>query len=91
LQTGCLADLTVKPKSQPNDAWLQIQVKTSAASYGFHSSKKYIDCLMLCICWEDKKMWINIYLSMTTWIIAVSMKSRTLPNAQSNKTLPLSE
>lgn len=58
---GCLADLTVKPKSQPNDAWLQIQVKTSATclrTYGFHSSKKYIDCLMLCICWEDKKMWI---------------------------------
>lgn len=57
---GCLADLTVKPKNQPNDLYLQIQVKTSAAvrTYGFHGSKKYIDCLILCICWEDKKMWI---------------------------------
>jgi len=58
---GCLADLTVKPKNQPNDSWLQIQVKTSAyrfGTYGFHSSKKYIDCLILCICWEDKRMWI---------------------------------
>ena len=43
---GCLADLTVKPKNQPNDSWLQIQVKTSAARHGFHSSTKYIDCLM---------------------------------------------
>jgi hypothetical protein len=58
---GCLADLTVKPKNQPNDSWLQIQVKTNAfrlRTYGFHNSKKYNDCLVLCICWEDKKMWI---------------------------------
>ena len=58
---GCLADIIVKPKNKPNDSWLQIQVKTNAARLGthsFHSSKKYIDCLILCICWEDKKMWI---------------------------------
>ena len=58
---GCLADLIVKPKNQPNDSWLQIQVKTNAArlrTHSFDSSNKYIGCLILCICWEDKKMWI---------------------------------
>lgn len=71
---GCLADLTVKPKNQPNDAWLQIQVKTSESSHGFHSSTKYIDCLMLCICWEDKKMWIFDGNCMTLSKIAIGFK-----------------
>lgn len=60
---GCLADLTVKPKNKPNDSWLQIQVKTNAAclrTYSFNNSRKivYNECLVLCICWEDKKMWL---------------------------------
>ena len=56
---GCLCDLIIKPINQINDLWLKIQVKTTLKIYSFNNSRKcyYKDCLILCFCWEDKKMW----------------------------------
>lgn len=59
---GCLSDLIIKPINNINDLWLKIQVKTNAKcvkTYSFNNSRRcfYKDCLILCICWEDKKMW----------------------------------
>jgi hypothetical protein len=61
---GCNADLVMKPKSVKEDLWVGIQVKTNAyigPSYGFSVNKNYADCLMLFMCWEDKRMWICPY------------------------------
>lgn len=60
---GCLSDLIIKPINELSDAWLKIQVKTNLKclkTYSFNNSRKcfYKDCLILCICWEDKKMWL---------------------------------
>lgn len=60
---GCLSDLIIKPINQMNDLWLKIQVKTTLKclkGYSFNNSRRcfYKDCLIICICWEDKKMWL---------------------------------
>ena len=57
---GCKVDIILKPKMEEEDLWLGIQVKTCESyngSYGFHVDNQYPDCLMLLICWEDKRMW----------------------------------
>jgi len=58
---GCLADIALKPKKSRKDEWLQIQVKTTAKPttyYSFTSKSSYDNCIILCICNSDKKMWI---------------------------------
>jgi hypothetical protein len=58
---GCKADLIIKPKNIIEDKWLGLQFKTCSYpsnGYWFHNSNNYIDCLIICMCWEDKKIWI---------------------------------
>lgn len=59
---GCKADVLVKPKYVTSDDWVGIQVKTTMCkrkTYGFHiTCKRYDGLLILCICNEDKKMWL---------------------------------
>jgi hypothetical protein len=58
---GCLSDIIIKPHAQEKDEWLGIQVKTTLNSingYGFHIEQNYKNLLILCICWENKKMWL---------------------------------
>jgi hypothetical protein len=58
---GCLADIIIKPNSEEKDNWLGIQVKTTCNSingYGFHIEQNYKNLLILCVCWENKKMWL---------------------------------
>lgn len=90
---GCLADLTIKPKNQPNDLWLQIQVKTNAVrlrTYSFNNTRKtvYNDCIMLCICWEDKKMWLFDGNSMNLSTISIGFnKSKYDVNEATSETI----
>jgi hypothetical protein len=64
---GCKADIVVKPNDVIEDLWLGIQVKstnkkTERSQYYFRLNKgKYENCLMLCMCDEDKKMWLIPY------------------------------
>jgi len=64
---GCKSDIVVKPKNEEQDLWLGIQVKTTNKKternqYYFRlNHSKYHDCLLLCICEEDKKMWLIPY------------------------------
>ena len=64
---GCKADIVIKQKEQELDLWLGIQVKstnkkTERSQYYFRvNNSKYDDCLLLCICEEDKKMWLIPY------------------------------
>jgi hypothetical protein len=61
---GCLADIIIKPNQVENDAWLGIQVKTCFKvknSYSFHCEKNYKNLIILCVCWENKKMWLIPY------------------------------
>jgi hypothetical protein len=65
---GCKADIVVKHKNEEKDLWLGIQVKTTnkkterTGQYYFRlNNGKYDNCLLLCICEEDKKMWLIPY------------------------------
>lgn len=64
---GCKADIAIQKFSETKDLWLGIQVKTTIKKtdrnqYYFRLNKgKYDNCLLLCICDEDKKMWLIPY------------------------------
>jgi len=64
---GCKADIAIKKNTEINDLWLGIQVKTTnkktyREQYYFRlNNGKYNNCILLCICDEDKKMWLIPY------------------------------
>lgn len=64
---GCKADIAIKKNSIHEDLWLGIQVKTTIKKtdrdqYYFRlNDGKYDDFLLLCVCEEDKKMWLIPY------------------------------
>jgi hypothetical protein len=58
---GCLADMVIKPKNIEEDEWLLVQVKTTTKplrDYGFSCSSKYKNCIIICLCLSDKRVWI---------------------------------
>jgi hypothetical protein len=60
---GCKADIILKPKHIKDDLWLGIQVKSTFCkkqnnSYKFILSKDYEKLIIICICYEDKNMWL---------------------------------
>jgi hypothetical protein len=58
---GCLADMIIKPKNVDEDKWMLVQVKTTTKplrDYGFKCSSKYKNCIIICVCLSDKRMWI---------------------------------
>lgn len=64
---GCKADIAIKSVEENTDVWLGVQVKTTnkkteRGQYYFRlNAGKYDDCLILCICDEDKRMWLIPY------------------------------
>jgi hypothetical protein len=64
---GCKADIAIKKIEETEDLWLGIQVKTTIKKtereqYYFRlNNGKYDNCLILCVCDEDKKMWLIPY------------------------------
>ena len=64
---GCKADIVITKFDEIKDIWLGIQVKTTNKKterdqYYFRlNNGKYDNCLLLCICDEDKKMWLIPY------------------------------
>jgi hypothetical protein len=64
---GCKADIVIKSFEEVEDLWLGIQVKTTnkktdREQYYFRlNNGEYDNCLLLCICDEDKKMWLIPY------------------------------
>ena len=75
----CLADCCIKPKNITEDSWLMIQMKSTekptSKGYKFHSSSKYINCIIMCICESDKKMWIFDGNKTTTKGITIGLKN----------------
>ena len=58
---GCLADVAIKPKIIKEDSWMMIQAKSTykpTRGYNFKCAKEYKDCIIFCLCDNDKKMWI---------------------------------
>jgi len=60
---GCLSDILIKPKYQKDDKWMMVQVKTTQDIchnlYTFAiNMNDYNDCVILCICLKDDKMWV---------------------------------
>lgn len=64
---GCKADIAIKRFEEIEDLWLGIQVKTTnkkteREQYYFRlNNGEYDNCLLLCICDEDKNMWLIPY------------------------------
>lgn len=64
---GCKADIIIKIIDEENDLWLGIQVKTTykktdREQYYFRlNNGQYNNFILLCICEEDKKMWLIPY------------------------------
>lgn len=64
---GCKADIVIKKNNEEQDLWVGIQVKTTnkkteRGQYYFRlNNGKYDNCIILCICEEDKKMWLIPY------------------------------
>lgn len=64
---GCKADIVIKEVEQEEDLWLGIQVKTTNKKtdrdqYYFRlNNGNYDNCLILCMCDEDKKIWLIPY------------------------------
>ena len=80
---GCKADIVIKKNDEVQDLWLGIQVKTTNKKterdqYYFRlNNSKYEDCLLLCICEEDKQMWLIPYEEVNGLkTIGVSQKSK---------------
>lgn len=67
LYDGCRADIVIKPKDIIDDLWLGIQVKSThkkcdRGEYSFRlNGINYDNYLILCICLEDKNMWLIPY------------------------------
>lgn len=60
---GCKTDIIIKPKFIKDDLWMGIQIKSTFCkkinnSYSFDLSKDYEKILIICICYEDKNIWI---------------------------------
>lgn len=80
---GCRADIVIKPIDRIQDLWLGIQVKstckkTDRGQYDFKlNGINYDNYLILCICLEDKKMWLIPYKNITgNQSIKISAKSK---------------
>ena len=81
---GCKSDVIIKPKLCIEDLWLGIQVKTTykkteIGKYCFRiNNGKYENCIILCFCEEDKKMWLIPYEEVIgiTSSISISVKSK---------------
>ena len=64
---GCMADIILRPLDSIDDLWLGIQVKSTykkcdRGEYDFKlNGTNYDNYLILCICLEDKKMWLIPY------------------------------
>jgi hypothetical protein len=58
---GCLSDMVIQPLSCNQDLWLPIQVKTTCKpfrEYSFTCNERYPNCIIICLCLSDKKMWM---------------------------------
>jgi hypothetical protein len=65
---GCLVDIIMKPNDMIEDKWIGIQVKTcekGTKDYGFHLDNDYTDCLLLCICKNDKRTWMVPFIELS--------------------------
>jgi len=58
---GCLSDFCIRLKHITEDSWLMVQMKSTekptSSGYKFRRTK-YRNCIIICICLSDKKMWI---------------------------------
>eukprot|EP00734_Pompholyxophrys_sp_LG126_P000043 Pompholyxophrys_sp_v1_NODE_2_length_20472_cov_5.132586.p8 type:complete len:302 gc:universal NODE_2_length_20472_cov_5.132586:19547-18642(-) len=60
---GCLADCILRPKDSNEDEWLKIQLKVCSTLtndvYPFTKiNKGYLNCIIICLCLEDKNIWV---------------------------------
>jgi len=63
----CKADCVIRLKTESDDSWMGIQIKTTSTVHkgGYYAFKlngnQYTDMLLACICIDDKSMWLIPY------------------------------
>jgi hypothetical protein len=80
---GCLADLAIKPMYIDEDKWLSVQFKTTQkpnGTYSFHINSSYKNCIIVCLCWNDKKLWILDGNNITTTKLSIGIKKSKYDN-----------
>jgi len=77
----CKADMIIKPKSEKNDLWLKVQIKTTGKNYNnyykfYPHNKNYDNHLLILMSIEDKKIWyLNGELSKNIKDLIISTKN----------------
>jgi len=75
---GCLSDCSIRLKHITDDSWLMVQMKSTAnptdINYQFNHCSNYEDCIIICICLSDKKMWILDGNTTNTKCISIGLK-----------------
>jgi len=103
---GCLADCCIRLKHITEDSWLMVQMKSTEkprdGSYKFTCSSRYTNCIVMCVCLSNKKMWVLDGNTITTTGIGIGFKKskydefeitkdtihEILTNYYNNNTLP---
>ena len=79
---GCLADLAIKNINDKKDKWLMIQIKTTnnnndnKYSYTFGKTDKYKNCIIICTCINNDKLWIFDGNDVNTKTISISKSKK---------------
>lgn len=61
VRESCEANMAIKPKNVQEDEWIMVHVKATDKpnrNYAFKCTTKLKNCLIICICNSDKKMWV---------------------------------
>ena len=85
---GCLADFLIKPKNIIDDKWVKIQLKSTTgvnhSLYSFRVTQSYPDCVMMCVCLKDNKVWAFHYEIIAHLVVKLNIGSK---NSKYNKYL----
>ena len=59
---GCNANLVIKPIEEEEQEYKKVSVRVTLEKYGteykFKTRSVPKDCIVICLCWEDKKTWV---------------------------------
>ncbi len=88
---GCLADFALRFKDNNEDKWLMVQVKTTEHientkySYTFGKTDKYKNCIIICACINNDKLWIFDGNKINTKNISISKSKKHINEVTINE------
>jgi len=78
----CLADAVIRPKGVSDDKWLRIQFKTTYQPlhglYSFKIRNTYTDCIVLCYCTSDDRIWMFLGNQLTKKTLNIGLTDKSI-------------